>query len=186
MSQSARVTSIDAVAEFKQAIRQFEDDMRDSLMTLQLESQRALDWIDNDRSGYWFRQVRRADERLNESRNNLERAQLSLRPEDKPSCYQEKKQVALAKERQRYTEEQVQVVRQWQRRIQHEIDIFRGKLGRIEHIVDSDMSRAVATLERVVLALDRYAERKVPQPSGDRTVTTSDAEGDVPEDDSAT
>ena len=159
MSRSAHVTSIEAVAEFKAATQQFEADVRDGLMTLQLESQRAIDWIENDRATYWLHQVRKAAERVNEARNNLERAQLSIRADGKPSCYHEKKELALAQKRLRYAEEKVQNVCRWRRRLQHEEDEFHGKMGRMSQIIDVDLLRALAALDRIVEALERYSDR---------------------------
>ena len=163
MSRSANVTSIDAVAEFKAVLQQFEADVRDALVTLQLESQRAIDWIENDRATYWPHQVRTASEKVTEARNNLERAQLSIRPDDKPSCYQDKKELASAIKRLRYVEDKVRLVRQWRRRLHHETDEFHSKVGRIDQIIDVDLSRAIAALDRIVTALDRYSDQSKPR-----------------------
>ena len=164
MARSAHVTSIGAVAQFKVALQNFESDVRDGLTTLQLESRRGMEWV-NGRTVYWTRQVRIAGERLNEARNALERAQLSLRPEDQASCYQEKKEVAKAKQRLRFAEEKVLHARQWCQRLHHEIDKFQGKIGRLSQITDVDLARGVAALERIIVALDRYTQRGAADPA---------------------
>lgn len=164
MARSAHVTSIDAVGQFKAALQNFESDVRDGLTTLQLESRRGMEWV-TGRTVYWTRQVRIAGERLNEARNALERAQLSLRPEDQASCYQEKKDVAKAKQRLRFAEEKVLHARQWCQQLHHEIDKFQGKIGRLSQITDVDLARGVAALERVIRALDRYTQRGTADPA---------------------
>jgi len=171
MSRSAKVTSIDAIAEFKVAVHKFADELRDAVTTLQLESARAMDWIENDRATYWPRETKRAGERLNEARNNLERARTSARPDDARPCYQEKKEVALAEWRLRYCEDQIAIVRAWRRKLQHETEEFRGKMGRLNQIADVD--RGIAALERILRALDRYAERAVSPKAFDSTQPTS-------------
>jgi len=162
MSGSAKVTSIDAIADFKVAVHKFADELRDAVTALQLESSRAMNWIENDRATYWPRETKRSNERLNEARNTLERARTSARPDDVRPCYQEKKEVAIAEQRQRYCEEQIVKVRAWRRKLQHKTEVFHGKMGRLHQIVDVDIDRTVAALERILQALDRYAERGGP------------------------
>ena len=159
MSHLVRVTSIEAIAEFKLAMRQFAAEVREALTTLQLESARSINWIESDRTIYWKMQVRKASERLNEARNNLERAQLSVRTGDRSSCYQEKKELAMAQQRLRFSESQVQVVRKWRQKLHHDTEKFKSKIGRMDQMVDVDLVRAVAALERIIAALDKYAER---------------------------
>jgi len=173
MSKSAKVTSIDAIADFKVVVHKFADELRDAVTTLQLESARAMDWIENDRATYWPHETKRAGERLNEARNNLERARTSSRPDDARPCYQEKKEVAMAERRMRYCEDQIAVVRAWRRKLQHEIEEFQGKMGRLHQIVDVDVDRAIAALVRILRALDRYAERAGPPKAAESAQPTS-------------
>ena len=171
MDGSANVTSIDAISHFKVAFHKFAKELRDAVTTLDLESSRAIDWIDNDRANFWPRETKRAGERLNEARNNLERARTTSRSGDTRSCYQEKKEVALAEWRLRYCEDQIAIVRAWRRKLQHETEEFRGKMGRLNQIADVD--RGIAALERILGALDRYAERAVSPKAFNSTQPTS-------------
>ena len=161
MKRSANVTSIDVLAEFKAAIEQYAADGRDTLTTLLLELRRAIEWIENDRTKYWPREVRRAADAVHEARNNLERCQLSIRPDEAPPCYEQKQALELAKRRLRTAEEKVDIVRGWRVKLHHESDEFKGQLGKMNHCLESDLARAVANLDRMMMALDKYAERKV-------------------------
>ena len=44
----ARVTSIDAIVAFRGAVRTFEEDAAQAILSLDEQSRRALDWIEHD------------------------------------------------------------------------------------------------------------------------------------------
>ena len=160
MARSARVTSIEAISRFKVSLQKFEFAVQEALATLRMESERGIAWVENDRAAYWPRQVKLAGERLNEARNNLQRAQLGSRPGEGRSCYQEKKDVERAKQRLIFAENKVRLTQEWCRRLHHEIDQFQGAVGRLGQMIDVDLASALATLEHAITALDRYAAQK--------------------------
>ena len=61
MSQFARVTSVEALTEFRADLCSFGDRARDGLATVQMAIQRTLDWIE-EQGKYWQREVRRWEE----------------------------------------------------------------------------------------------------------------------------
>ena len=178
MGRSANVTSIEAIQAMRVALRKFEAGARDGLEMLVLEVRRAVDWIENDRRRYWPAQVRRASERLVEARNELDRCQLTYGSEESPSCYDQQQAFDRAKRRLRWCEEKVKVTNRWARVIQHEVGEFEGQVAQLNNVLDNDVPRAVAALERMVRALDRYATTQhVNQ------VAPTDDENDVGEND---
>jgi len=106
--------------------------------------------------------MQRASDAVIEARNNLERAELALRPEDKRSCYELKIALDKAKRRLRLTEDKVRAVRRWRIAVHREADDFHGHLSKFANCLDMDLPRALAALERMAVALDRYTERSVP------------------------
>ena len=91
MNQQANVESIQAIADFRAALVEFDRQTRDLLQTLELEVRRAIDWIEHDRTRYWPQQMRRATDAVQEARINLDAAQISVRPDDSRPCYEQKK-----------------------------------------------------------------------------------------------
>jgi len=163
MNRAAHVTSIDSVVEFRAALQRFASDVADAVTALELEARRSVDWIVHDRAKYWPAQVRRSSDLVQQARIDLERCELSIRPDDRPSCYEQKKALEIAKRRLRFCEEQVEVVRFWCRTLQHEHEEFRGQLARLNQLLEGDVANADATLQRMLQALDRYADRAAPQ-----------------------
>lgn len=159
MSKSANVTSIEEVRYFKAALAEFEASVRDALTQLSLEVRRAIDWIEHDRTKYWPREARRASDRVSEARIALERCELSIDPDDRRGCYDEKKVLQKAKQRLRLCEEKVSVVHKWLMKVKHEADEFSMQTAKMTHALDADLPRAAASLARMAKSLEKYATR---------------------------
>ena len=63
----------------------------------------------------------------------------------------------LAKRRLSFCEDQVKVVKRWILAVRQELNEFEGQAAKMTSILDSDIPRAVTTLERMLRALDKYA-----------------------------
>ena len=179
-SPAAQITSIDAVRRFKLALEEFQSEGREAVTQLLLEMRRAVDWIEHDRARYWPREMQRASDALLQARNDLERCEMSLRTDDKRSCYEQKMAVDRAKRRLRLTEDKVRAVRRWRLAVQREADDFQGRLAKLASGLDMDLPRALAALERMAAALDRYTERAAPVETTGAADSTPPASMDVP------
>ncbi|MCA9122987.1 MAG: hypothetical protein H6822_02955 [Planctomycetaceae bacterium] len=156
MNQAANVTSIEAIHAFRAALVKFEESALDSIVALELEIRRAVDWIEVDRRRYWPAQVKKASDELAQARNALERCQLKYGSEEAPPCYEQKKEYERAKQRLRYCEDQVRNVKRWMQIIRQELTVFDGQLAKMRLSVDSELPRAISTLSSLLNALERY------------------------------
>ncbi len=159
MSRRAHVVSVEAVRQFKAALQEFEEILRQALIALQMEVQRGRDWFEQERMPYWQAEVRKAQESLVEDLNRLERKRLSFNPADSPSCHEEEQAVRLTRQRLRYAEGKVVTTQKWLHRVRHETDEFRNLLAKLQHLSDSELPRAIASLESRIRALDKYTQR---------------------------
>lgn len=157
MDRSANVTSLDALRDLRSALVQFGSDANDAVIMLILEARKATQWLLHDRALYWPEQVRRAQEWVVHARNDLDRCQLRYGSEDAPSCFDQKKVLEKAKRRLRVCEEKVRAVKKWSIAVRHELEEFEGELSKLTGWVETDLPRAVAALERMMRALDKYA-----------------------------
>ena len=140
----------------------FQADAQDGVTQLVLEVRRATDWLENDRVKYWADQYRKASEAMAQARNELERRQLTYGSEETPSCYEQKKALELAKRRLRLCEEKRKTVQRWIRTVHSELHEFEGQVARMNETLDMDLPRSVAALERMLAALEKYAQVVVP------------------------
>jgi hypothetical protein len=162
MTGSANITSTDAVRAFQLALERYEADVRDSVSQMELELRRAVDWIEHDRAQYWPHQVRKASDAVAAARIDLERKELAIRPEDKRSCYDAKLALEQAQRRLRTAEEKVRTVRKWRVEIHHKAEEFAGELAKLTNYLDAEFPRALAALERMAAALDKYTGAGAP------------------------
>lgn len=163
MAKAANITSTEAVRTFKHRFEKYDFEVRQIITELVLEVRRAVDWIEHDRANYWPREVRKASDRLVEARHELERCEMSIRAEDKRSCYEQKLAFEQAKRRLRYAESKVRLVRKWRVAVKQEVDEFLGQVAKMTNFLDAEAPRAIAALERMAAALDRYTEARSPE-----------------------
>jgi hypothetical protein len=165
MGTAANITSIEAVSDLKVALLEFEAGVRDAVTQLLLELQHAVAWVEQDRARFWPEEVRRSSDQMVQARQELERCEMALRAEDKRSCYEQKLALEKAKRRLRTAEEKARLVRHWRVTVNQEADLLHGRLSKLLDFLDTDFPRAVASLQRIIAALDKYTDRTVPVPA---------------------
>ena len=177
---AAKSLSIDAVRHFKLALEEFQSRSAGGQSPNSCwKCARGVDWIEHDRTRYWPRAMQQASDAVIEARNNLERAELSLRPEDKRSCYEQKMRSEKAKRRLRLTEEKVRASAAGASRCIARPTISMGGSPSWQ-IPWTWTCPALAALERMAVALDRYTERSAPVESPGGVETASPAPAGPP------
>jgi len=154
----ARITDVAVLADFRAALAEFALAARQGLIAIELEVRRALDWISNDRAVYWQSEVRRSTDILARAKDELAHSRTFKRIGDyTPSCVEEKKAVDIARRRLEHAEQKVAAVRRWALTAQRAVDEFQGPVQQLLGMLDGDVPRALATLERMSIALEKYA-----------------------------
>ncbi len=169
MSDSANVTSIEAIADFKGALLRFEEGAAHALSALQQEIYRALDWLENDRPAYWQEQIRTGHDKVTETRVNYERCRMQTVGGQRPACLEEKEAWRSAKQRLATAQEKLETVRRWTIKVHQEVDEYRGRIGRLQRCIETDVPQMVALLERMLDSLDAYASVSRPLEDDDET-----------------
>jgi hypothetical protein len=176
MNRPANVRSIEHVRDLRMSLIKFEEQARDAVDQLAMEVHRALDWIEHDRRRYWPDQVKKASELMAEKRNELERCQMRFGTEEPPSCYEQKMAFERAKRRMRFCEDQVRLTKRWIRMVRAEMTEFEGQKAQMVLTLDNDLPRAIATLGRMLGALEKYAhERQQLDSAAESTAQTGKA-----------
>jgi len=157
MGRAAKVTSIDAVQAFANALRCFQDDASSALENLASEIHRATDWVQHGQKDHWALQIRRGYEQLSEAKANLQRSRVAKRVADhEPSCIEEKKALERAKRRLQLAQEKIETVRHWSYAIDRAIIEYKGCVGQLVTWLDADCPRALAALDRMSRTLESY------------------------------
>jgi hypothetical protein len=158
-AQSANVASIDALQSVKAALVQFCADIESALVAMELEARRPVEWIEGDRARYWPQQARRASDLVQEARQALDRCEIRVSSQDRPSCYDEKKALEKAKRRLQLAEDKVRVLGRWGSEMQKAAADFATQVARLRIFLETDTTKAVAAIERMSAALDRYVQQ---------------------------
>jgi len=154
----ANVRSLDSVQRFRPKISQFEEDLGAALTSLRVEVNRTLQWIDHDCPNYWQNQVRHGFDRVAEARTILMRKQMITVAGHRSEAIDEKKALAKAKQNLELAQQKVQACRQWSIKAHHAADEFTARVGRVEQNVGRSLPRIKVMLERMIAALEDYAQ----------------------------
>ncbi|MCC7086393.1 MAG: hypothetical protein IT427_15430 [Pirellulales bacterium] len=160
----ASVTDVAAIADFRAALANFATLVRQAVIDLEIESQRALQWITQDRPAHWRSEARRSSDMLARAKDDLVNARTFKKIDNYvPACAEEKKQVDRCKRRLEYADQKIDAVRRWCIAAPRAVDEFRGPLQQLMAMLDGDVPRAMAVLQRMSAALDRYAAAQAPK-----------------------
>ena len=158
MKQRAQITSFDALTAFRGGLLEFDESSQAALESMILEVRKAVDWIEHDRAQYWPAQVRQASDALVQARADLARCEVAIRPDERNPCTEQKKRLARCKQRLRYCERKVEAVKHWRRILDHECTEFMGRVNTLSGFLETELPQAVAALERLLRALEDYAQ----------------------------
>lgn len=172
-ARAANVTSIEAIRSFAAAMRAFEDGAEDAAVQLELETRRPVAWIEQ-LGMYWPKEVRKASDAVSEARINLEKCELTINPEDRRSCIDERKALEKAKRRLHTAEEKVQAVRRWKMQIRKEVEEFEVQIARLRQFLEGDLIRSISALQRMSEALDQYAQKTAGPAAGGNEPASSE------------
>ena len=167
MTESAHVTSIDAIANFAAALRCFEDEASRGLLAIDQQASRALQWLEHEAPAYWREQIRRCFDDISRTRTALETCRMRSVAGQRPSCIEEEKAYRKAKRRLVEAEEKAELVQRWAIRLRREMDEYRGRIGNFRRCLEGDVPRAIALLERTLASLEGYLGRPLNDPEGD-------------------
>ena len=180
MSRPARVTSISVLPTMAAAVQRFRAEAASVLDDLDIQLRRAQEWIHFDRKEYWTRELHRGWEDLSQARVQLQQARTSRRiAGHEPSCIDEQRALERAKRRVETAKEKVEAVQHWAHAIDRAVDEFQQSRVRFAGWLDTDLSQAVAALNRMSQSLESYTSLETPMDSSvsaaePRTAETED------------
>jgi predicted nucleic acid-binding Zn-ribbon protein len=158
MNSSAHVSSLQALVKFRAELLRFEQAVRQILDEQSLEVQKASDYVEHDRTHYWPRALKQAEDKVVAAREALSRSKLATLDNENKSHYQEKEVLEKAVTRQRHCEHQLRQLRHWRIVMRKQTEDYQTRRARLVHYLDTDIPKAVAALERILQVLEKYAE----------------------------
>jgi hypothetical protein len=152
----ARVTSLEALVDFRTALVTFRERGLSAVGSLGVESRRTLIWLEQEQPRYWAEEVRRGYDRVAAARQAYNACRLRTVAGHRSACLEEQQELRKAQRRLEYCQEQVNVVRQWSQRAREQADEFFGKVNPLERSLDHEVPLLIAALERMILSIEAY------------------------------
>jgi hypothetical protein len=162
VSNSAQVTSIDAIVAFRAALRTFQDQAGRAMISLEEQALGALNWLEHDAPAYWRGQVRRCYDEVARTRTALETCRMRAVGDHRPACLEEQEAHRQAQRKLHEAEAKLEVVRRWRQKVAEELDEYRGRVMRFRESVEAGLPRSLALLDRTIATLDSYVDRPPP------------------------
>jgi hypothetical protein len=163
MSQ-ASVRSIDALREFRAALIEFAEDALGALGAADMEARRTVHWVTHEQRLYWQQELKRRKERLSQAHSELARKKLGASSGNTPRYTEQLEQQKKARASLEEAERRAELLRRWEPRLQQAVLEYKGRAGRLTDLIGGDLPRSLALLDRIIEALDAYAQ--VAPPSG--------------------
>lgn len=155
MSQ-ARVSSIEALAAWKEAVCLFGDTGKDALIAVEMELRRAFDWLE-EQAKHWRFEVRRREEQVLQAKNELTRKKMMPIIGKHPDTTEQEKALRKAQLRLAEAEEKIETCRRWAIELRRCAEEYLGTAHQLSGWLEGDLPRATAALEQRITALEQYA-----------------------------
>lgn len=168
MATSARVTSVQALVDFKAKLCAFGVDANNALAGIDLQIRRAFEWLE-EQLKHWQREVRRRQEFVVRAKNDLLQRQSSRDRGHGPGTTEQELALEEARARLREAEMRVDNCKHWARILPREVMECEAPTRQLAGLLESDLPQAVALLEQKILSLEAYLALLAPAGPGTGT-----------------
>ncbi len=153
MSQSARVTSINALKELKVALCGFSLRAKEALCSIELEIRRTFDWLDQQLK-HWQQEVRQQQEVVVRAKGELDQRKYGCA--DGRGYTEQEVALKKALERLRHAEAKVETTRRWIHVLPRAVTEYEGPGRQLGGMLDAELRHAVAILDQKIDSLEAY------------------------------
>lgn len=155
MAGTANITSTDAVTAFRAQLVVYLGKARPLMEELAAEVIRTRQWLENDQRLQWEQQFRIRTRKLEEARAELFNARLSKLQE---ATALQAMAVQRAERDVRECESRLSAIRKWTRNLEPATAPLLKQAEQLQTYLATDMTRAVAHLDEIIRALEKYAD----------------------------
>ena len=174
MAESARVTSLDALRDFKAALQVFAEDVTVALSEATSDAQRGLWFVATDCKAHWARELKKRGERLQQAKAELFKKQLESN-DTRTSAVVERKNVQKWEAGVAQAEQKLARIKHWATALERDFMLFKAGVQGMSNIVASEIPSATARIERMTKSLEAYLHLAAPAGSAPRTALNADA-----------
>jgi len=155
MPTHAKVTSVEALESFRNALIIYLSKARPTLEEVSSDFLRHRTWLETEQRLHWQNQVRSRTKKLDEAQTALFSAEISNLRE---ATVAERMSVNKAKRSLQEAEDKLRMVKKWNREFDSRAAPLAKQLGKLQTILTTDVPHAIAYLTQTVKTLHDYAE----------------------------
>jgi hypothetical protein len=155
MSETARVTSIEAVRDFRNFLIMFCDEAKDALALVDGEIRRTEQWIDGQ-AAYWKKMIRDCEDEVHQAKAAIFKKKLGMITGEHPDLIEEKKALARAEQRVQIAHEKLENCQRWKREFPRAVGEYLGPARQLSVQVEGELPPAAVQLEKILSSLDAY------------------------------
>lgn len=163
MSESIKVYNIQILSDLKEAFGRFANQAEESLVAIDAEIRRTLDWLQVETDerrraiAHRRREVEQAVEDLRDCQRNGD-------DDYEPDCSNEEHQLRRAERRLEDAEDSLKIAQRWKREVEGTIEKFRIYIARFKDLATVQTARGQSLLDTKLVELEQY--QSVSSPSG--------------------
>ncbi len=155
MPERAKVTSLEAIEDFRARLIIYRDKAGRVLDEVSDGVVRTRLWLEGDRPAHWENQIRRLTRELEQRQQELFSAQMSGLRE---ASYLQQAAVQKARRAIREAENKLSAVRNWRRQFDHKVEPAARQVEKLRHTLGHELGQAVAWINEVTRTISAYAE----------------------------
>lgn len=163
MSDSAKISSTDALEAFRADLIQYIAKARVALEDMEGDVRRTQTWLDTDRVQHWGGQIKQWAGKLQQAEQELYSANLTS---PQASHAFQKMNVLKARRKLEAAEEKMRLVKHWRQTFENRATPLLRQLDPMFHLVGQQLPQGVHSLGESIKALQAYAEKTQP-PTGE-------------------
>lgn len=154
MSESAKVTSLEAIEAFRSRIIIYREKAGRVLDDVSGDVMRTRLWLQNDRTTFWEGQIRKRNKVLEMRQQELFSAQLSGMLD---ASVVQKQAVQRARREVQAAQDKLHLVKSWSRQYEQRIEPHSKQVEKLRSNLIHDLGHAIAFLSEVTKTLADYA-----------------------------
>jgi len=159
MAEQAKITSFEALENFRSALILFLADAHRSVDEVGDAIRQTRQWITHDQRMYWESQRRKWQQKLDQATQELMSARLSSL---RDSTTMQENAVRKAKAALTEAEDKLRALKQWGRNYDNAVDPLTKGLESLRYQLDHELPKGVSFLLQAQKTLESYAETPAP------------------------
>jgi len=161
MAEQAKVTSIEAIAAFRNDLIVYLSKARPALEEMSAEVVRTRNWLENDKRRHWQNELKVRSKKFERAQAELFSASMS---KIEPATSAQQMAVRKARDAVHEAEGKMAKLKKWDRDLENLTDPHTKQLSQLQHSLITDMPKAVAFLDQAIRTLEAYAGIVAPRP----------------------